>query len=60
MIMTQKMTHWKNARQKPIHHCPDAGRCVLPAEGGFFFDYEYAYFWAYFFVSSHAERRVDT
>ena len=28
------------------------------ADAGFFFYGEYAYFWAYFFVSPHAERRV--
>lgn len=54
------MTHPMNCRQTKTDRRPDAARCALPADSGFYFDREYAYFGAYFFVSSHAERRVDT
>lgn len=54
------MTHWKNTWQKQLACChAAAGDAAMPANGGFFLDYEYAYFWAYFFVSSHAERKAD-
>jgi hypothetical protein len=54
------MTHWKSTRQKQITRChAAAGDAAMPADSGFFFDYGYAYFWAYFFVSSHAERKAD-
>lgn len=33
-------------------------RRALAADGGFF-HCGYAYFWAYFFISPHAERRVE-
>lgn len=41
------------------NHCHRAMCHALAADGGYF-SCEYAYFWAYFFVSSHAERRVET
>lgn len=33
---------------------------AAPAAGGYFYSGEYAYFWAYFFVASHADRRAVT
>ncbi len=53
------MDHWKDCQLKEIDHCRSAMRCALVADSGYFC-YEYAYFGAYFFVSSHAERGVET
>lgn len=53
------MDHWKDCQLREIDPCRSARRCALAADGGYFY-YEYAYFWAYFFVSSHAEIGVET
>lgn len=53
------MTHLTNCQPKRA----DRRHAVLerlPATDGGYFYCGYAYFGAYFFVSSHAERRVDT
>ncbi len=54
------MTHLINCQQEHKDRRHEVARRALPAAGGFFFGYEYAYFGAYFFVSSRAERRAET
>lgn len=50
------MNHWKNRQPNETQHCPRAMCHAMAADGGYFYC-EYAYSWAYFFVSPHAERR---
>jgi hypothetical protein len=55
MIQT---VHW----QPKVHASRSRAICAAApaASGDFYYSGEYAYFGAYFFVSSHAERRVVT
>ncbi len=43
---------------RKLQTTPATAGCWSAADAGFYFYSEYAYFWAYFFVSPHAERRV--
>jgi len=53
--MSPRIRHRERKRQA----IPAATAAWSMADAGFFFYGEYAYFWAYFFVSPHAERRVS-
>lgn len=52
--MSPRIRHGERKRQAT----PAATAARSMADAGFFFYGGYAYFWAYFFVSPHAERRV--
>ena len=53
------MTHLTDRQPRQTDRRCDVLRRVLATDGRYFYC-EYAYFGAYFFISPHAERGVDT